>query len=122
MTRFLARQLSITRKCSSQGGCVSAIRTDSGQAVTQSVQKVHSPRRKSISGYPAAPLMMMPSGQASTHSPQAVQPSTNTGSSIAPGGRTGAVVDTGSPLSKLRLLMSTVRITSNQGPGGPVNT
>lgn len=54
--------------------------------------------------------MMMPSGQASKHRLHAVQPSVNSGSQIAPGGRTGLAVIAGKPRSRFRRLLSIERV------------
>jgi len=76
------------------------------QALTQSPQNVHVPRRKSMVGKPPSPATMMCSGQAPRQSLQRVQQSVNSASASAQGGRISAF-GRGRPRKNPRLLAST---------------
>lgn len=101
------KQLDPIKALSDQAGCSSARTRASGwQAVTQSPQKVHSPRLKSTVGKPPSPLMIICSGQTRMQSLQRVQTSVNNASGSAQGGRISAL-GRGRPRKKPRRLAST---------------
>ncbi len=81
-------------------------RASGSQAVTQSPQKVHSPRLKSTVGKPPSPATRICSGQALRQSLQRVQRSVNSASASAHGGRISAF-GRGRPRKKPRRLAST---------------
>ena len=115
-----ARQRSPKISSRFQGGVTSATRAPVSQALTHDSQKVHSPRLKSTSGYPADPCLIIFSGHAASQSPQDVQRSVKSDSLTAQGGLTGRS-PVRRPRSRLRLERSTAtRDFRCQGAvGGP---
>ena len=87
------RQASVTRTVKLQGVVLVRSKADASQASAQARQNVHSEIRRSISGKPPSPGLMMPSGQAVTQAPQRVQASVNASSpfdqEMVQGGRIG---------------------------------
>ncbi len=101
------KQLAPIRALCDQASCPSARTKACGwQALTQSPQKVHSPRLKSTVGKPPSPLTIICSGQAPMQSLQRVQTSVNNDSGSAQGGRISAL-GRGRPRKKPRRLAST---------------
>ena len=106
-TPLCGRQLGAILAWSDHAACSSErSRAWGWQAVTQSEQKVHSPRLKSMVGKPPSPLMMMASGQALRQSLQRVQVSMKVASGSAQGGRFSAL-GRGRPRKNPRRLAST---------------
>ena len=106
-TPWAGRQAGPMLALSSQGRR-SSIRVSAPglQALTQALQKVHSPQRKSMVGKPPSPTTMMCSGQVARQSLQRVQVSIKAASSSAHGGRISAF-GRGRPRKNPRRLAST---------------
>ena len=103
-TPLCGRQLGAIRAWRDQAACSSErSRARGWQTVTQSAQKVHSPRLKSTSGKPPT-MTMMRVGQTGTQSPQRLQALMNSSSASAHGGRCGAGTDLKLPRRNCRLL------------------
>ena len=89
-TPLRGRQLSATTARAREGTAMAWRSSARGvQALSHSPQKVHSPRRGSNTGWPAAPRTSTCSGQRSMQAPQAVQASRKSDSASAQGGRSG---------------------------------